>query len=83
MIRMNPAHDTVNPPGSVQPAHAEISLKEAIRRYEADNKTDELYASYLNGYNEGYMDGYCRALRIGKDQLVSLGHIDPSSEAAR
>lgn len=49
MIRMNPAHDTVNPPGCVQPAQQEnVRHQEKPLEKEIDD--------YLEGYEAGYRD---------------------------
>lgn len=47
MIRMNPAHDTVNPPGCVQPAQQENV------QHQEKPLTKELEA-YLKGFQDGF-----------------------------
>lgn len=53
MIRMNPAHDTKNPPG----CHYEKPLATQIEEY----KTTLLYQ---RGYKDGYIAGACSGIQI-------------------
>lgn len=64
MIRMNPAHDTVNPPGCYSSQQANV-----IQQEKTLNKEIDIYnKGFKRGYDIGYDDGYNAATPSYKER---------------